>query len=172
MASLIGACGARVDAERAAPVAAAVSLEVRATAVPPSLPVTHPDQTFVESGQNRDPFRRFALPPPSAARGSRCRLPYREHVRMRDTPIASMALIATVGGVGGPTAMLTDEHGMGQTVHRGDYLGAAEIVSRSDDSPYAVTWRVDRIEHDHLVLVAVNPGAGSTASRVLAMRDG
>ena len=91
---------------------------------------------------------------------------------MRDTPIASMALIATVSGVGDPTAMLTDEHGMGQTVRRGDYLGTEEIVSRSDDSPYAVTWRVDRIEHDHLVLVAVNPGDGSTASRVLAMRDG
>jgi type IV pilus assembly protein PilP len=126
---------------------------------------TYPDSAFVESDQNRDPFRSYGDGRTTTTCGG---LQGGREARLSRTPIDSMALIATVSGVADATAMVTDERGVGQTVRRGDYLGANEVVSR-DRLPYVLTWRVDRIEHDHLVLVREDPVDGSTSSRVLAM---
>lgn len=126
---------------------------------------TYPDSTFVESDQNRDPFRSYGDGRTTTTCGG---LQGGREARLSRTPIDSMALIATVSGVADATAMVTDERGVGQTVRRGDYLGANEVVSR-DQLSYVLTWRVDRIEHDHLVLVREDPVDGSTSSRLLAM---
>jgi hypothetical protein len=163
----IAGCGVEVDAAGAAPGAVPVSSEVHAASVTQSVPETLPEDAFVESEQHRDPFRPY---PPNLGPGADCNL-RRRFVRMADTPVASMELIATVSGVADPTAMVADERGVGHAIRRGDFLGADELVSHADGMTVSLQWRVERIEPERLVLVSEDPWGGATTSRVLAMHS-
>jgi hypothetical protein len=167
----IAGCGVEVDAAGAAPGAVPVSSEVHAASVTQSVPETLPEDAFVESEQHRDPFRPFD--PPRPAPGADCNIDalHRPFVRMADTPVASMELIATVSGVADPTAMVADERGVGHAIRRGDFLGADELVSHADGMTVSLQWRVERIEPERLVLVSEDPWGGATTSRVLAMHS-
>ena len=114
------------------------------------------DEDFVESPQNRDPFRSFARifkvhPPESGQRT----------VIMPTTGIDEMTLIAIVTGTADARAMFTDPAGIGYIVQRSDYLGRPEVVQTGGDQGMAVTlnWRVDRIRPDSVVLVREDPTA-------------
>jgi type IV pilus assembly protein PilP len=165
----IAGCGVEVDAAGAAPGAVPVSSEVHAASVTQRVPETLPEDAFVESEQHRDPFRPFDPPRPGPADSSCGR--HRLFVRMADTPVASMELIATVSGVADPTAMVADERGVGHAIRRGDFLGADELVSHADGMTVLLQWRVERIEPERLVLVREDPSCGATTSRVLAMHS-
>lgn len=155
-------CGSSAEVGTSVPDQPVSLSEEVALAAEPSLQVapSYRADEFLESEGNRDPFRTFAEPSIIVCGG--------RDVRLRDTPVDAIRLIATVSGVASPIAMLTGADGVGQTVRRGDYVGADELVSRAD-MPYSMTWRVDSIEHDRLVLVRVDPVDGSRSSRVLAM---
>jgi Tfp pilus assembly protein PilP len=165
----IAGCGVEVDAAGAAPGAVPVSSEVHAASVTQSVPETLPEDAFVESEQHRDPFRPFDFDPLSLGPGAFCDLRARRRasVRMADTPVASMELIATVSGVADPTAMVADERGVGHAIRRGDFLGADELVSHADGMTVSLQWRVERIEPERLVLVREDPSCGAITSRVL-----
>lgn len=167
----IAGCGVEVDAAGAAPGAVPVSSEVHAASVTQRVPETLPEDAFVESEQHRDPFRPFD--PSRLGPGADCNIggPHRPFVRMADTPVASMELIATVSGVADPTAMVADERGVGHAIRRGDFLGADELVSHADGMTVLLQWRVERIEPERLVLVREDPSCGATTSRVLAMHS-
>jgi type IV pilus assembly protein PilP len=114
------------------------------------------DEDFVESPQNRDPFRSYARlfkvrPPESAQR----------RVIMPTTGLDEMTLIAIVSGTSDARAMFTDPAGIGYVLQRGDYVGRPEVVQTGGDQGMAVTlnWRVDRIRPDSVVLVREDPTA-------------
>jgi type IV pilus assembly protein PilP len=116
------------------------------------------DADFVEADTNRDPFRSFAAL--FVARPGRTEVIQREVIMPR-TPIEDMRLIAIISGVANPAAMLVDRDGTGYTVHRGDYIGRAEVVhSGGEDAvPITLNWRVDRIRPSEVVLTREDPTA-------------
>jgi hypothetical protein len=162
MGALAVACGA----ELATPPSPPVPLET--TAAPPVLEPAlvqgprYRDDDFVESERNRDPFRparaRAETPPPVGPRAHGA------------ATIEQLHLIATVSGIAQPAAMLADERGEGQTIRRGDFVGRPERVSLADDVSVWLSWRVDRIDHDRVVLVRTDPYGGAVTSRVLPLR--
>ncbi|MCA9580886.1 MAG: hypothetical protein KC416_03770, partial [Myxococcales bacterium] len=99
------------------------------------------DESFVESEENRDPFRDYI----SIFRATVVASPQRA-VIMGDTGIDQMRLIAIISGVARPRAMLTDGAGVGHTVERGDYIGRPEVVQTggAEGMPVSLNWRVDR----------------------------
>ncbi len=118
--------------------------------------LSYRDEQFVESLTNRDPFRDFkhifkAKAPVSDQR----------KVKMPDTSIDQMKLIAIVSGVAKPRAMVTDKTGKGNVIVRGDYIGRPEVVQTggAEGVPVSLNWRVDRIRSDEVVLSRQDPTA-------------
>lgn len=129
------------------------------------------DEDFVEADTNRDPFRNYAATfqaGPVQERSTR-------HVKMPDTSIDEMRLIAIVSGVADPRAMIVDREGVGQVVRRGDFIGRAEVVQAGGIEELAVTlnWRVDRIRPNAVVLTRDDPTAPNRPplTRVLPLRE-
>lgn len=119
-------------------------------------PLTFRDDDFVESENNRDPFRSFA----KAFKSRPVATPQRA-VLMSLTSIDDMRLIAIVTGDATPRAMLVDPSGVGHVVVRGDYIGRPEVVNTggADGMPVTLNWRVDRIRPDEVVLAREDPTA-------------
>lgn len=134
-------------------------------------PQTFHDEAFVEAETNRDPFRGFAQM--FVARPTRD--PVQREVVMPRTTIDEMRLIAIVSGVANPSAMLIDRDGMGYSIHRGDYLGRAEVVQTGGESelPITLNWRVDRIRPGEVVITRDDPTAPNRPplTRVLALHE-
>lgn len=112
------------------------------------------DSDFVESDQNRDPFRSFVAELRGKAPAVAQRL-----VLMPDTAIEEMKLIAIVSGIDQPRAMLVDRRGVGFVTTRGDFVGRAEVVQggSSDSLPVTLNWRIDRIRDSEVVLAREDP---------------
>ncbi len=120
--------------------------------------MTYADSDFVEADTNRDPFRAYTslFQPHTTEIRETQRI-----VVMRDVPVDEMHLIAIVSGVANPSAMLTGTDGTGFTVHRGDFLGRAEIVQTGgeDSVPVTLNWRIERIRDDAVILSREDPTA-------------
>jgi len=114
------------------------------------------DSDFVESEQNRDPFRNYAQELRSKVPVVAQRL-----VLMPDTAITEMKLIAIISGIEQPRAMIVDQRGVGYVTARGDFVGKADVVQGggSDALPVALNWRVDRIRVNEVVLAREDPSA-------------
>jgi type IV pilus assembly protein PilP len=139
-------------------------------AAPPPTPTArvYRDSDFVESEQNRDPFRSYedelrAKVPVAAQR----------LVLMPETPIDEMRLIAIISGIEQPRAMIVDERGVGYVTSRGDFVGRADVVQGggSESLPVALNWRIDRIRVDEVVLAREDPSAPGRAplTRVISL---
>ncbi|HEY6881735.1 MAG TPA: pilus assembly protein PilP [Polyangiales bacterium] len=152
-------------------------LKVGATASAPSAsrpaqaePVqrAYRDSDFVESEQNRDPFRNYSTE-------LRVRAPVvaQRTVLMPDTAIEEMKLIAIISGVEQPCAMIVDQRGVGYVTTRGDFVGKADVVQGggADALPVALNWRVDRIRDNEVVLAREDPTAPNRPplTRVIAL---
>jgi type IV pilus assembly protein PilP len=129
------------------------------------------DEDFVEADTNRDPFRNYAAmfqAGPVAEQTTR-------DVKMPETSIDEMRLIAIVSGVADPRAMLVDRDGVGHVVRRGNFIGRPEIVQAGGLEELAVTlhWRVDRIRPNAVVLTRDDPTAPNRPplTRVLPLRE-
>jgi type IV pilus assembly protein PilP len=134
--------------------------------------LSYRDEDFVEADTNRDPFRAytsiFGPRTPDAHAIQR-------EVIMDRTSVDEMHLIAIVSGVANPSAMLVDRDGTGHTVHRGDYVGRAEVVQTggSESVPVTLNWRIDRIRPGEVVLTREDPTAPNRPplTRVIALHD-
>lgn len=133
---------------------------------------TYADSDFVEADTNRDPFRTYTslFAPRTVAPEHNQRI-----VIMRETAVDEMHLIAIVSGVANPSAMLVGGDGTGHTVHRGDFVGRAEIVQTGGEEsvPVTLNWRVERIREDAVILSREDPTAPNRPplTREIALHD-
>ena len=137
--------------------------------VPP--PLDFQETAFVESERSRDPFRSYAQFFVDEERGS---VSSQREVVLDQYAIEQLRLVALVGGIDPPRAMLVDPAGVGHVVKRGQYVGRASVIQPTGGSgaSYEVNWRVDRIRDGDLVLVRddpTNPEVPS-ATRVIPLR--
>jgi len=111
---------------------------------------------FGESERSRDPFRSFEQ---TFVDESRTIAKSQRQVLLQEFAVDELKLIGIVTGVPDASAMLVDPHGKGHVVHRGQFLGRAEIVhGDSKGAPaYEVNWRIDRIRDGDIVLVRADP---------------
>lgn len=142
----------------------------QAPAVTPPSEHNYRDLDFVESEQNRDPFRSYAVE-------LRVRAPVvaQRLVLMPETAVDEMRLIAIISGIDQPRAMIIDAQGVGYTATRGDFLGKAEVVQGpgADALPVALNWRVERIRDNEVVLAREDPSAPGRAplTKVIALHE-
>ena len=126
------------------------------------------DEDFVESEKNRDPFRSYvnafkAQSPDEIQR----------RVIMPTTAIEEMRLIAIIGGIPRPKAMLVDPMDMGHVVERGDYVGRPQVIQATGSVAMVLNWRVDRIRENEVVLTRQDPTDPTRPSltRVIPLRE-
>lgn len=141
------------------------------TAEVPTL--TYVDDDFVELDvRNRDPFRRFVAVSVGSDTPS-----VQRRVIMPSTSIEEMRLIAIVGGIAQPRAMLQDTSGVGFVVKKDDYIGREEILQAggSDSMPVTLNWQVARIRSasGEVVLTRTDPTAPDRPplTRVIPLHD-
>lgn len=134
--------------------------------------LSYNDSDFVEADTNRDPFRTYTnlFVPHTVEAGHVQRTVIMDH-----TAVDEMHLIAIVSGVANPSAMLVGTDGTGHTVHRGDFVGRAEIVQTGgeDSIPVTLNWRVERIRADAVILSREDPTAPNRPplTREIALHD-
>lgn len=129
------------------------------------------EEDFVETELSRDPFRSFirmfAEENKSAAKTQR-------EVLLDRYSIDELKLVGIVTGTAEHRAMLVDPTGTGWIVHRGQFIGKAELVRGTGTSgaSYELNWRVDRIRDGDVVLVREDPAHSDIppATRVLPLR--
>jgi type IV pilus assembly protein PilP len=116
------------------------------------VPTTYKDEDFVESEKNRDPFRTYI-----GAFRTRAPEVMQRRVVMPTTAVEEMELIAIIGGIPQPKAMLVDPMGVGHVVERGDYVGRPKVVQATGSVSMTLNWRVDRIRSGEIVLTQLDP---------------
>jgi type IV pilus assembly protein PilP len=111
---------------------------------------------FGESERSRDPFRSYEQ---TFVEESRSSAKSQRQVVLSDHSVDELKLVGIVTGVADAKAMLVDPGGKGHVVHRGQFIGRAEIVhGDSKGAPaYEVNWRIDRIRDGDIVLVREDP---------------
>lgn len=135
-----------------------------------ALILAYRDEDFVESENNRDPFRSYA-------KLFKMRAPVapQRTVIMPTTGIDEMRLVAIVSGTPRPRAMLVDTAGVGHVVERGDFVGRPEVVQAggAESMPVTLNWRVDRIRPGEIVLTREDPTAPNRAplTRLLPLHE-
>ena len=135
---------------------------------PPKVPMQEVE--FAESERSRDPFRAYAS---SFVEEARTRTKSQREVVMEDFGIEDMRLVGIVTGGVEPRAMLVDPRGFGHVVHRGQFIGRAEVVQGEGkgNKAYEINWRVDRVRAGDVVLVREDPKNPEipSSTRVLAL---
>ena len=114
------------------------------------------ESEFAESERSRDPFRAFAS---NFVEEARTQTKSQREVVMDEYSIDDMKLIGIVTGGVESRAMLVDPRGNGHVVHRGQFIGRAEIIQAEakGSKSYEINWRVDRIRDGDVVLVREDP---------------
>jgi len=125
---------------------------------------------FSESERSRDPFRAYTT---SFVEEARSKTKSQREVVMEDFSIDDMHLIGIVTGGVEPRVMLVDPRGYGHVVHRGQFIGRAEVVQGEGkgNKSFEINWRVDRIREGDVVLVREDPKNPEipSSTRVLAL---
>ena len=127
------------------------------------------ESDFVESERNRDPFRPFA----NVNKGGIKPPPNQRRVKLQNSNVDELKLIAIVLGGDVARAMFVDGKGKGHVLYRGDYLGRPELVRVGATGPeYQLNWRVDRIREGDVVLLREDPAQPQVppATRVVPLR--
>jgi type IV pilus assembly protein PilP len=111
---------------------------------------------FTESERSRDPFRAYTS---AFVEEARTQTKSQRAVVMEDFSIDDMRIIGIVTGGVEPRAMLVDPRGFGHVVHRGQFIGRAEVIQGEGkgSKAYEINWRVDRIREGDVVLVREDP---------------
>ncbi len=134
-------------------------------------PVEFQESDFVESDRSRDPFRSFAEYFVAEARGQ---VKSQREVVLEQYAVDELKLVGIVTRVDPPRAMLVDPSGVGHVVHRGQFVGRAQVVQPASGvgAAYEVNWRIDRIREGDVVLVRDDPANPDTpsATRIIPLR--
>jgi len=140
-----------------------------AAAIPPRRDI--PDTEFTETERSRDPFRsflnRFAESPGRRLTPT--------DVILSEFAVDELKLVGIVTRITPARAMLVDPTGKGHVVHRGDFIGRADVVQVSGQtggSAYQLNWRLDRIRDTDVVLVREDPNNPDVpaATKVISLR--
>ncbi len=133
--------------------------------------VSFQESEFTENDRSRDPFRAYAS---MFAEEVKTRTHGGEKpVILRQYSLDELKLIGIVTRVHPAVAMLVDPTGKGHVIHRGQFVGRAEVVQAgTGTASYEVNWRVDRIREGDVVLVREDPSNPDvpTATRVIPLR--
>ncbi len=158
--ALLAACSAKVTTSTGNTDSPVVNRKPQAVSTvtdagtPPKLELQEVE--FAESERSRDPFRAYAT---SFIEEARTMTKSQREVVMEDFAIEDMRLVGIVTGGVEPRAMLVDPRGFGHVVHRGQFIGRAEVVQGEGkgNKSYEINWRVDRIRDGDIVLVREDP---------------
>jgi len=130
-----------------------------------------PESAFVETDENRDPFRSYIQVFNVQAVPTEDLLPS-QPVLLEEHSLDELRLIAIVSGqAGNPRAMLVDPGGKGWVVRRGDYVGRGERIRLGPGQPEReINWRVVRVRPDRIILVRDDPvQSGPQVTRVMRL---
>jgi type IV pilus assembly protein PilP len=180
---LLTACGSEpapqetVGPGSAAPggsAAPAVASAARKTAPAPSgIPPRRefPEAEFTETERSRDPFRSYSMKFAEEVRGA---VKSQRQVVLAEFAVDDLKLIGIVTRIAPSRAMLVDPTGRGHVVHRGDFVGRADVVQTGGarGSIYELNWRLDRIRDGDVVLVREDPNNPDVpaATKVIPLR--
>jgi type IV pilus assembly protein PilP len=179
LAPTLAACG---DDKPKSPPAAAVDSAVPAAA--PAAPVDKapapsaanakhdfPEAEFTETERSRDPFRSYSHKFVEEAKGA---VRSQRQVVLSEFGVDDLKLIGIVTRIDPARAMLVDPTGKGHVVHRGDFVGRADIVQLGGQSgaTYQLNWRLDRIRDGDVVLIREDPNNPDVpaATKVIPLR--
>jgi type IV pilus assembly protein PilP len=162
------------------PAAADSAAPALASAAPPEkapAPVTvnvkrdFPEAEFTETERSRDPFRSYSHKFVEEAKGQ---VHSQRQVVLSEFGVDDLKLVGIVTRIDPARAMLVDPTGKGHVVHRGDFVGRADIVQLGGQSgaTYQLNWRLDRIRDGDVVLVREDPNNPDVpaATKVIPLR--
>lgn len=169
------------DDEPAAPLATTATATASASGkprqapavVPSSLPPRRdfPEAEFTETERSRDPFRGYLT---KFAEESKSRIVSQRQVILSEFAVDDLKLVGIVTRITPARAMLVDPTGRGHVVHRGDFVGRADVVQLAGQSgaTYQLNWRLDRIRDGDVVLVREDPNNPDVpaATKVIPLR--
>lgn len=130
-----------------------------------------PEAEFTETERSRDPFRSFLN---KFAEEAKSRVVSQRQVLLAEFAIDDLKLVGIVTRIVPARAMLVDPTGKGHVVHRGDFVGRADVVQLAGQSgaTYQLNWRLDRIREGDVVLVREDPNNPDVpaATKVISLR--
>ncbi len=129
------------------------------------------EEDFVETDLSRDPFRSFSK---MFSQENTAAAKTQREVLLDRYSVDELKLVGIVTGGAEHRAMFVDPTGTGWIIHRGQYIGKAELVRGSGpgSASYELNWRVDRIREGDIVLVREDPAHSDVppATRVIPLR--
>jgi type IV pilus assembly protein PilP len=167
-----GAGSASPDAS-AAPASSGAAPKAAAAAAPSGIPPRRefPEAEFTETERSRDPFRSYTSKFAAEVRGA---VKSQRQVVLAEFAVDDLKLIGIVTRIAPSRAMLVDPTGRGHVVHRGDFVGRADVVQTGGTrgSTYELNWRLDRIRDGDVVLVREDPNNPDVpaATKVILLR--
>jgi type IV pilus assembly protein PilP len=131
-----------------------------------------PEAEFVETERSRDPFRSYSGRFVEEAKTTSVRS--QRQVVLAEFGVDELKLVGIVTRITPARAMLVDPSGKGHVVHRGDFVGRADLVQLGGQqgSTYQLNWRLDRIRDGDVVLVREDPNNPDVpaATKVIPLR--
>jgi len=130
-----------------------------------------PEAEFTETERSRDPFRSYTMKFVEEVKGQ---VRSQRQVVLAEFAVDDLKLVGIVTRIVPSRAMLVDPSGKGHVVHRGDFVGRADVVQAggSQGSTYELNWRLDRIRDGDVVLVREDPNNPDVpaATKVIPLR--
>jgi type IV pilus assembly protein PilP len=130
-----------------------------------------PEAEFTETERSRDPFRSYAHKFVEEVKGQ---VRSQREVVLSEFAVDELKLVGIVTRITPARAMLVDPSGKGHVVHRGDFVGRADVVQLGGQSgsTYQLNWRLDRIRDGDVVLVREDPNNPDVpaATKVIPLR--
>jgi type IV pilus assembly protein PilP len=130
-----------------------------------------PEAEFTETERSRDPFRSYAR---SFVEQAKTTVHSQREVVLSEFAVDDLKLVGIVTRIEPARAMLVDPTGKGHVVHRGDFVGRADVVQLGGQSgaTYQLNWRLDRIRDGDVVLVREDPNNPDVpaATKVIPLR--
>jgi len=130
-----------------------------------------PEAEFTETERSRDPFRSYSHKFVEEAKGT---VRSQREVVLAEFAVDDLKLVGIVTRIDPARAMLVDPSGKGHVVHRGDFVGRADVVQLGGQSgsTYQLNWRLDRIRDGDVVLVREDPNNPDVpaATKVIPLR--
>jgi len=170
-ASAKAAAAAAGSAAPAGPAASAASAAGADAQAAPGARKEFPEAEFTETERSRDPFRSYSHKFVEEAKGT---VRSQREVVLAEFAVDDLKLVGIVTRIDPARAMLVDPSGKGHVVHRGDFIGRADVVQLGGQSgsTYQLNWRLDRIRDGDVVLVREDPNNPDVpaATKVIPLR--